>query len=75
MEKRLLQIERRYINKQKNNNDNLMKKVSELDNYLRPEKSIQERKENMISFYDSNLIQKLIQNLNPLDLNFKILKK
>tara|TARA_B100002051_G_scaffold275954_1_gene321750 strand:- start:2148 stop:3065 length:918 start_codon:yes stop_codon:yes gene_type:complete len=75
MEKRLLQIERRYINKQKNNNDNLMKKVSELDNYLRPEKSIQERKENMISFYDSNLIQNLIQNLNPLDLNFKILKK
>ena len=43
--------------------------------YLRPEKSIQERKENLISFYDSSLIENLLENLDPLDLNFKILKK
>ena len=75
MENRLLQIENRYIKKQKNNNENLMKKVLELDMFLRPDKSIQERKENIMSFYDSNLIKNLVENLNPLDLSFKILKK
>ncbi len=75
MENRLIQIERRYTNKQKKNNDNLINQVSDLDMYLRPEKSIQERKENLISFYDSSLIENLLENLDPLDLNFKILKK
>tara|TARA_B100002052_G_C15769635_1_gene546332 strand:+ start:80 stop:448 length:369 start_codon:yes stop_codon:yes gene_type:complete len=75
MENRLIQIERRYTNKQKKNNDNLINQVSDLDMYLRPEKSIQERKENLISFYDPSLIENLLENLDPLDLNFKILKK
>ena len=75
MENRLLQIERRYINKQKKNNDKLINQISDLYLFLNPDNSIQERKENLISFYDLNLIENLIENLDPLDLQFKILKK
>jgi bacillithiol biosynthesis cysteine-adding enzyme BshC len=75
MEKRLLQIERRYINKQKKNNDKLIDQISDLFMFLNPDNSIQERKENFISFYDLNFIDNLIENLDPLDLQFKILKK
>ena len=74
-EKRLLQIERRYINKQKENSKFLIDKVESLFNFINPGNSIQERRENIISFYDSELIDNLYQNLDPLDLNFKILKK
>ena len=75
MENRLLQIERRYINKQKKNNLKMMNQVSDLYMFLNPDNSIQERKENVISFYDLNFIEDLIKNLDPLDLQFKILKK
>ena len=75
IEKRLLQIERRYINKQKENSKFLIDKVGSLFNFINPGNSIQERRENIISFYDSELIDNLFQNLDPLDLNFKILKK
>ncbi len=75
MENRLMQIERRYINKQKKNNDKLINQISELYMFLNPDNSIQERKENLISFYDLNFIENLIENLDPLDLQFKILKK
>ena len=75
MENRLLQIERRYINKQKKNNEKLINQISDLYVFLNPDNSIQERKENLISFYDSNFIENLIENLDPLDLQFKILKK
>jgi len=43
--------------------------------FLYPDNSIQERKENLISFYDLNFIENLMENLDPLDLQFKILKK
>ena len=75
MENRLLQIERRYINKQKKNNHKLINQISELYMFLHPDNSIQERKENLISFYDLNFIENLMENLDPLDLQFKILKK
>ena len=75
MENRLLQIERRYINKQKKNNQKLINQISELYMFLNPDNSIQERKENLISFYDLNFIENLMENLDPLDLQFKILKK
>ena len=75
IENRLLQIERRYINKQKKNNIKMINQVSDLYKFLNPDNSIQERKENVISFYDLNLIEDLIKNLDPLDLQFKILKK
>ena len=75
IEKRLLQIQRRYINKQKENSKFLIDKVGSLFNFVNPGNSIQERRENIISFYDSELIDNLFQNLDPLDLNFKILKK
>jgi len=75
IENRLLQIERRYINKQKKNNIKMINQISDLYMFLNPGNSIQERKENFISFYELNFIEDLIQNLDPLDLQFKILKK
>ena len=75
IENRLLQIERRYINKQKKNNIKMINQISDLFTFLNPDNSIQERKENVISFYELNFIEDLIQNLDPLDLKFKILKK
>ena len=75
MEKKLLQIERRFINKQKKNNDKLINQISDLYSFIKPDNSIQERKENFMSFYDLNFIDNLLENLDPLDLQFKILKK
>ena len=75
MEKKLLQIERRFINKQKKNNDKLINQISDLYSFIKPDNSIQERKENFMSFYDLNFIENLLENLDPLDFQFKILKK
>ena len=75
MEKKLLQIERRFINKQKKNNDKLINQISDLYSFIKPDNSIQERKENFMSFYDLNFIENLLENSDPLDLRFKILKK
>ncbi len=57
------------------NNQKLINQISELYMFLNPDNSIQERKENLISFYDLNFIENLMENLDPLDLQFKILKK
>ena len=75
MENRLLQIERRYINKQKKNNDKFINQISDLYSFINPDNSIQERKENFLSFYDLNFIENLLENSDPLDFRFKILKK
>ena len=75
MEKKLIQIERRFINKQKKNNDKLINQISDLYSFIKPDNSIQERKENFMSFYDLNFIENLLDNLDPLDFQFKILKK
>ena len=75
MENRLLQIEKRFINKQKKNNDKLINQILDLYTFIKPDNSIQERKENFMSFYDLNFIDNLLENLDPLDLKFKILKK
>ena len=75
MESRLLQIERRYINKQKKNNDKFINQISDLYSFINPDNSIQERKENFMSFYDLNFIENLLENSDPLDFRFKILKK
>ena len=75
MEKKLIQIERRFINKQKKNNDKLINQISDLYSFIKPDNSIQERKENFMSFYDLNFIENLLENLDPLDFQFKILKK
>ena len=75
MENRLLQIEKRFINKQKKNNDKLINQILDLYSFIKPDNSIQERKENFMSFYDLNFIDNLLENLDPLDLQFKILKK
>ena len=75
MENRLLQIEKRFINKHKKNNDKLINQILDLYSFIKPDNSIQERKENFMSFYDLNFIDNLLENLDPLDLQFKILKK
>ncbi len=74
MEKKLYQIEKRFISSLKKKNKNLMTQVSNLNNFIRPGNSIQERKENVMSFYSATLIGDLYNNLDPLDLNFKVLK-
>ena len=75
MENRLLQIEKRFINKHKKNNDKLINQILDLYSFIKPDNSIQERKENFMSFYDLNFIENLLENLDPLDFQFKILKK
>jgi len=74
IEKTLSQIERRYVNRIKKNNADSISHIKLLYDNLNPDNSIQERKESMITFYNSSLVDELYKNLDPLDLNFKILK-
>ena len=74
IEKTVSQVERRYVNALKKNNSDAISHIKYLIDNLKPNNSIQERKENMISFYDSSFIDDLYKDLDPLDLNFKILK-
>ena len=74
MEKVLLQIEGRFIKSLKGENKKLVLKVGELYDEIFPSGSIQERKENMITFYDQDFIGNLKNSLNPLDLHFKVLE-
>ncbi len=74
IQKTLSQIERRYVNTLKKNNADSISHIKLLYDNLSPDNSIQERKESMITFYNSSLVDDLYKNLDPLDLNFKILK-
>jgi uncharacterized protein YllA (UPF0747 family) len=70
LEKRLLKAEKRKYADE-------MERIFNLQNSLFPNQSLQERKENFSSFYNEigfELIQKLKEQLNPLDTNFTILK-
>ena len=74
IEKTVNQVERRYLNALKKNNADSISHIKLLYDNLNPDNSIQERKESMITFYNSSLVDELYKNLDPLDLNFKILK-
>ena len=75
IEKTVSQVERRYVNALKKNNSDAISHIKFLCDNLKPNNSIQERKENMISFYNSSFIDDLYKELDPLDLNFKILMR
>jgi len=74
IDKTISQVERRYVNALKKNNADAISHIKFLCDNLNPINSIQERKENMITFYNSSFVDDLYKNLDPLDLNFKILK-
>ena len=74
IQKTVSRVERRYINTLKKNNADSISHIKLLYDHLSPDNSIQERKESMITFYNSSLVDDLYKNLDPLDLNFKILK-
>ena len=75
IEKTVTQVERRYVNALKKNNADAISHIKVLYDKLNPNNSIQERKENMITFYNSSFIDDLYKELDPLVLNFKILKR
>lgn len=69
LEKRLLKAEKRKHQEQ-------LHRIVEIQNELFPNQSLQERKANFSEFYLNNgkeLIQKLLQELNPLSEEFKII--
>jgi bacillithiol synthase len=67
LEKRLLKAEKRKYAEE-------MKRITDLQNELFPNESLQERQANFSEFYEEfgvDLIEKLISNLNPLSKNFE----
>lgn len=67
LEKRLLKAEKR-VHAEK------LDRMHYLQNDLFPKGSLQERKFNFSTFYSNELIQLLLKESNPLELDFKILK-
>ncbi|WNM20414.1 bacillithiol biosynthesis cysteine-adding enzyme BshC [Flavobacterium capsici] len=69
LEKRLLKAEKRIHQEQ-------LERIKHLQNELFPNQSLQERKLNFSEFYKesgNDIIQKLLQNLKPLEANFTII--
>ena len=73
-EKILIQMENRFVKSLKSENKKLVSQVGDLYDEIFPEGSIQERKENIMSYYNSNFISNLFRELDPLELKFKIIK-
>ena len=68
LEKRLLKAQKRKLSDE-------VERISNLQNELFPNHSLQERQTNFSEFYveyGEGMIQKLMNNLNPLEANFKI---
>ncbi|GAA4319856.1 bacillithiol biosynthesis cysteine-adding enzyme BshC [Pontixanthobacter gangjinensis] len=69
LEKRLLKAQKRKLKDE-------VERITEIQNDLFPNRSLQERQTNFSEFYDEygeDLITQLLNNLDPLDANFKIL--
>ena len=69
LEKRLLKAQKRKLKDE-------VERIAELQNELFPNRSLQERQTNFSEFYSEYgeaLIDKLMENLDPLESNFKIL--
>ena len=73
-EKILIQMENRFVKSLKSENKKLVSQVEDLYNEIFPEGSIQERKENIMSYYHPKFISNLFRELDPLELKFKIIK-
>jgi uncharacterized protein YllA (UPF0747 family) len=69
-------LEKRLLKAQKRKLSTVLERISDLQNELFPNKSLQERQANFSEFYlecGENLIPKLIQRLKPLDNKFEII--
>ncbi|APG59946.1 bacillithiol biosynthesis cysteine-adding enzyme BshC [Christiangramia salexigens] len=74
--KGLENLEKRLLKAQKRKLKDEVERIANLQNELFPNKSLQERQDNFSEYYaeyGQGLIEKLIQNLDPLESNFKIL--
>lgn len=72
----LRNLEKRLLKAQKNKHADELKRITNLQNELFQNQSLQERKINFSEYYLENgkdFIEKLVSELNPLDFNFKIL--
>ena len=73
-EKMLSQVEKRFIKSQKDQDRALLSKVGALYYDSFPEGTPQERKENIMTFYTSTLLEELHESLDPMELKFKIIR-
>jgi bacillithiol synthase len=74
--KGLQQLEKRLLKAQKRNISDVLERISDIQNELFPNGSLQERQTNFSEFYleyGENLIPNLIQKLDPLDTKFDII--
>ena len=74
--KGLENLEKRLLKAQKNKHCEELERITDLQNELFPNKSLQERQTNFSEFYLENgkeLIQKLITRLKPLDTTFEVI--
>ncbi len=75
--KALKKIENRLIKSEKQKEEVAVNQIKNLKDKLFPNNSLQERHDNFISlllFYGEDIIDELIENLNPLDKQFVVLK-
>ncbi len=73
--KGLEKLEKRLLKAEKRKNTDLVNRIISLQNELFPKQSLQERNANFSEFYlefGDNLIDKLKENLEPLDFNFTV---
>lgn len=69
-------LEKRLLKAQKRKLSDILERITDLQNELFPNKSLQERQANFSEFYlesGINLIPKLIEKLKPLDTKFEII--
>ena len=74
--KGLANLEKRLLKAQKRKHSEILERITDLQNELFPNLSLQERQANFSEFYLENgtdLIDKLIVRLKPLESNFEII--
>lgn len=74
--KGLENLEKRLLKAQKKKHSDELERITDLQNELFPNKSLQERQTNFSEFYlekGNNLIEKLIAQLKPLDTTFEVI--
>tara|TARA_B110000967_G_scaffold124866_1_gene127628 strand:+ start:712 stop:2253 length:1542 start_codon:yes stop_codon:yes gene_type:complete len=74
--KSVKQLEEKFLRLAKQKNESSLNQINKIKKQLFPNNSLQERHDNFIPFYlkyGDNFIEKLKDNLNPLDPNFVVL--
>ena len=70
-------LEKRLLKAQKRKHSDVVKRVTELQNELFPNQSLQERNQNFSAFYEAmgaNLISLLLKNTDPLKFEFAVIE-